>query len=146
MHRPNGRTLFAVAGLTLMAATAPIATQAGNPLNKILLGGGIALAVTKFGPEINDFINNMTGFKSDNAGDVTKVVPIISAGKGVYLGAVQVAGPRTAVDDVKAVAQLEGKFSNFRIKALIPVDTLNPTAKPSRIRGVGVTGLVDVKL
>lgn len=146
MNRPKSKTLLAVAGLALVATTAPIASQAGNPLGRILEGGGLALAVTKFGPQINDFINKMTGFKDDSAGDVTKVVPIISAGKGVYLGAVQVAGPRTAVDDVKAVAQLEGKFSNFRVKALIPVSTTNPSSQPSRVRGVGVTGLVDVKL
>lgn len=145
MKRHRTRTLAVVSVLTLAAVVAPIATQAGNPLTRILEGGGIALAVSKFGPQVNDFMNRMTGTK-DTAIETTKVVPIISAGKGVYLGAVQVAGPRRAVDEVKAVAQLEGKFSNFRIKALIPVDNLNPTEKPARVRGVGVTGVIDVKL
>ena len=47
---------------------------------------------------------------------------------------------------MKAVAQVEGKKSRFRVKALIPVDTVNPTKSPSRVRNVGVTALVDVKL
>ncbi|HEY3412910.1 MAG TPA: hypothetical protein VGM51_07625 [Armatimonadota bacterium] len=145
MKRPNTRTIVALSFLAFTTAVAPIATQAGNPLGRILEGGGIALAVSKFGPQVNDFVNKMTGMKDDNL-EVTKVVPIISAGKGVYLGAVQVAGPRLAVSKVKAVAQLEGKLSNFRIKALVPVDTTNPTDKPSRVRGVGVTGVIDVKL
>jgi len=145
MKRTTVRMILALTALTVGLAFTPIPTQAGSSLGKILAGGGIALAVSQFGPQVNSFINKMTGTK-DSALETTKVVPIISAGKGVYLGAVQVAGPRRSVARVKAVAQLEGKFSSFRIKALIPVDTLNPTAKPSRVRGVGVTGVIDVKL
>jgi hypothetical protein len=139
----KSKKLVMLAAVAILAA--PVTTVARSPLSGLLEGGGIALAVSKFGPQVNDFINRMTGTKDDNT-EVTKVVPIISAGKGVYLGAVQVAGPRVAVDRVKAVAQLEGKFSSFRIKALIPVDNLNPTDKPARVRGVGVTGVIDVKL
>lgn len=143
MIRPKTKALGAMALVAVLCA--PLASRAGNPLSGLLQGGGIALAVSKFGPQVNDFINKMTGTK-DDASETTKVVPIISAGKGVYLGAVQVAGPRMEVDRVKAVAQLEGKFSSFRIKALIPVDNLNPTDKPARVRSVGVTGVIDVKL
>lgn len=143
MMRMKKRALIASALVATLAV--PMASMARSPLSGLLEGGGIALAVSKFGPQVNDFINKMTGTK-DDATETTKVVPIISAGKGVYLGAVQVAGPRNQVDRVKAVAQLEGKFSSFRIKALIPVDNLNPTDKPARVRSVGVTGVIDVKL
>ncbi|HEY3265417.1 MAG TPA: hypothetical protein VGM37_00710 [Armatimonadota bacterium] len=146
MKHIKRNSLLAVAGLTALSAAAPIASQARNPLSGILLGGGVAVAVSKFGPQINDFMNKLTGNKDGEAGEYTKVVPIISAGAGTYLGAVQVAGPRAEIDRTKAVAQLEGRFSSFRVKALIPVDNLNPTKKPSRVRNVGVTGLVDIKL
>lgn len=142
--RKSHRWVAAVLAVT--ALTAPIAAHARLDLGNILLGGGIAFAVTQFGDEVNDFINKITGNKDDNADRVTRVVPIISAGQGTYLGAAQVAGPRYDVQRVKAVAQVEGKMSRFRVKALIPVDTLNPTNSPSRVRNVGVSGLVDVKL
>ncbi len=135
----------AVAGLAITLLMAPVASRALD-LGGILAGGAIAVAVSQFGDQINDFVNKITGNKDDNADRVTKVVPIISAGQGGYLGAVQVAGPRWDVQRVKAVAQVEGKMNRFRVKALIPVDTLNPTSSPSRVRNVGVTALVDVRL
>lgn len=146
MRRRLCNATAALAAMSLFTACAPVPSVAKDPLGRILEGGGIALAVSKFGPQVNKFMNNLTGTKGRVIGQVTKVVPIISAGRGVYLGAAQVAGPQTMVKKVKAVAQLEGKFSEFRVKALIPVDTTNPAAKPSRIRGVGVTGLIDVNL
>lgn len=137
--------ILATAGLATLALTAPVTSRALD-LGGILAGGGIALAVSQFGDQINDFVNKLTGNKDNDADRVTKVVPIISAGQGTYLGAVQVAGPRRDIAEVKAVAQVEGRMSRFRVKALIPVDTLNPTKSPSRVRNVGVTALVDVKL
>jgi hypothetical protein len=145
MKHPTKVGKWVIAGVAVTAVTAPITARAID-LGGIITGGAIAVAVTQFGGQINDFVNKLTGNKDDNADRVTKVVPIISAGTGTYLGAVQVAGPRTDVDTVKAVAQLEGKLSRFRVKALIPVDTINPTKSPSRVRNVGVTALVDVKL
>ena len=145
MKHPKKVGTLVAAGLVITAATAPITARAID-LGGILTGGAIAVAVSQFGGQINDFVNKLTGNKDDNANQVTKVVPIISAGSGTYLGAVQVAGPRYDVDTVKAVAQVEGKLSRFRVKALIPVDTVNPSKSPSRVRNVGVTALVDVKL
>lgn len=145
MKHPSKAGKWIVAGVAATALTAPIAARAID-LGGILTGGAIAVAVSQFGGQINDFVNKLTGNKDEDADRVTKVVPIISAGGGTYLGAVQVAGPRYDIDRVKAVAQLEGKMSRFRVKALIPVDTMNPTKSPSRVRNVGVTALVDVKL
>ncbi len=144
MKRNQARNLAAVS-LAVVALTAPVASRAID-LGGILAGGAIAVAVSQFGPQINDFVNKITGNKDNDADRVTKVVPIISAGQGAYLGAVQVAGPRRNIEDVKAVAQVEGRLNRFRIKALIPVDTMNPTKSPSAVRNVGVTALVDVRL
>lgn len=145
MSKGIQKRALAAAGLTAIALTAPVAGHAID-LGGILAGGGIAVAVSRWGGEINDFVNKITGNRDDNADRVTNVVPIISAGQGTYLGAVQVAGPRADVNRVKAVAQVEGKMNRFRVKALIPVDTVNPTKSPSRVRNVGVSALVDVKL
>jgi hypothetical protein len=118
-------------------------------LGSILKGGAIALAVSKFGPEINRFINTVTGQRSVGVTEATKVVPILSVGDSGYLGAVQVAGPDDLVDKVQAVAQLEARtktLGGVRIRALIPVSTKTPSKGINRINGVGVSAIVDFKL
>lgn len=135
---------IAMAGVMAVAAVAPVATQAQN-LGDILKGGAIAILVSNLGGTIDSAINKVTGTKK-TAVNHTKVVPIISAGQGAYVGAVQVMGSKSRVDRVKAVAQLEGRAGDVRFRALIPVSTLNPTKSPTRITGVGVSGLVDVDL
>jgi hypothetical protein len=110
--------------------------------------------VKKFAPQINDFINTLMRNNNVENKEMTKVVPIVSLSIGINasgnatVGAVQVQGPKAALDKVQAVAQIEATFSNqVRIKTLIPVDTLNPLkGKLHRIYGVGVTALVDVKI
>lgn len=116
-------------------------------LGNVLKVGGIGFLVKQFGPEINKTINAAFGKKSFDPYDATKVVPIISLGNGGYIGAAQVQGPVKAVDKVEAVGQLEVAFGNrsFRIKALVPVDSLNPT-KVSRVKGTGVSAVIDVKI
>lgn len=125
---------------------APAKLYAFN-LGSILEGGGIAIAVKIFGRQINDFINTALMNKSISTQEMTKVVPVISIGNGTYVGAVQVSGPAERVQSVQAVMQLELNFSNdrFRIKALIPSDSLNPL-QFHRVLGVGVSAIVDVKL
>ena len=67
-------------------------------------------------------------------------------GTGGYIGAVQVVGPKAQVDKVKAVGQLEFKFSKIaRIKGLIPIDNINIT-NVNRVEGVGVSAVIDFKL
>jgi uncharacterized protein YwlG (UPF0340 family) len=116
-------------------------------LDKILKGGGIAFLVSQFGKDINKGINQLTRTKDRTSTYATKVVPIISAGTGTQVGAVQVMGPPSQVDKVSAVAQLEGNFRalDIRIRALVPVATKNIT-NIKRIPGVGISGLIDVKL
>jgi hypothetical protein len=116
-------------------------------LDKILKGGGIAFLITQFGKPINSALNKLTRTRDDDPKFATKVVPVLSVGSGAYAGAVQVAGPRAAVDRVQAVAQFETKFSplSMRIRALVPIATKSVT-DIRRVPGVGVSGLLDVKL
>ncbi len=135
------RSLFLVA---LLALTLTVTASA--QIDKILKGGGVAFVVSKFGPDINKFMNKLTKTTPNETFD-TKVVPVLSAGTGAYAGAVQVAGPRSAVQKVQAVAQIEGKFGplGLRIRALIPIST-HSISDIRRVPGVGVSGLLDVKL
>lgn len=76
-----------------------------------------------------------------------KVVPIISVGKGVRVGGALVTGSASKVDQVKAVAQVEGSFSkSVRVRILVPVSSENVVQKISRVPGTSVTGLVDIKI
>src|SRR5258708_1662013 len=87
-----------------------VSTFASAQLGSILKGGAIALAVDKFGPQIDRGINSLMNSRNLNTGQKTKVVPILSIGNGGYAGAVQVTGPDEQLDKVKAVAQLEGNI------------------------------------
>jgi len=76
----------------------------------------------------------------------TKVVPIISIGTKGYIGAAQVTGPASSIEQVKAVAQVEGSFNGMvRVKGLVPVDSTNPVGA-SRVQGVGVSAIIDLKI
>jgi hypothetical protein len=136
-----------------------MAGAAGTAAAQVSIGSliklfGIGYVVKQFGPQINSAINTlMLNNRAENK-ELTKVVPILSVGVGVgttggsYIGAAQVQGPKAAVDQVQAVAQIEGSFMNsVRLKGLVPVDSLTPLpGKLHRIYGVGVTALVDFLL
>ncbi|HLJ58703.1 MAG TPA: hypothetical protein VKZ50_03120 [bacterium] len=115
---------------------------------------GIGYVVKQFGPQINSAINTLMLNNSAANKELTKVVPILSVGinvgssGGAYIGAAQVQGPKAALDQVQAVAQIEGTFTGVvRLRALIPVDSLTPIpGKLHRVYGVGVTALVDFNL
>ena len=89
----------------------------------------------------------MTFNSGGNHEYATKVVPIISFGSGGHIGAAQVMGSSEQVARVEAVLQVEGDFNGrtFRVKALIPSDSKNPL-KFSRVQGVGVSAVIDVKI
>lgn len=115
---------------------------------------GIGYVVKQFGPQINDAINTLMLNNQAQNRELTKVVPILSIGVGIgtrggaYVGAAQVQGPKAALDQVQAVAQIEGAFmSAVRLRGLVPVDSLNPLpGNLHRVYGVGVTALVDFEL
>lgn len=126
-----------------------VAPQASAQLDKILKGGGILLAVDKFGGEINNFVDRLVG--NPPRGGETKVVPILSLGKGTYAGAAQITGPKAQVDKVRAIAQVEGDARvglQIRVKGLIPIENREVKNLDSlkRVSGVGITGLIDAKL
>ena len=102
------------------------------------------LAVNQFGPQINSFINGV--FKNEGGGPLgsTKVVPYLSFGSKAYIGMMQVAGPASSVNRVKAVWQLEQLFDSgrVRLRALVPTDSINPL-KLKRVKGVGCTAVID---
>lgn len=77
-----------------------------------------------------------------------KVVPIISVLEGVRIGAARVNGPRSKIDQVNAVAQLETHFQDFlEIDIYVPITTNRPgPGGLDRVQEVGVTGLLDIRL
>lgn len=139
-------TAAAIGGM-MIGQAAPVQAQLGG----ILKGGAVILVVDKFSGQIDRFVNQITGNKTNNNTESTRVVPILSVGSGTYVGAVQVSGPRTLVDQVKAVAQLEGQArigGRVRARVLIPVSTrgVSDPSKISRVKGVGVSALIDLNL
>ncbi len=134
-----------VAGLAMQAR--------GQDVFSIIKTLGVGYAVRTFAPQINNFINDLLQNKGAAVRAQTKVVPILSLAIGVsnpggaYIGAAQVSGPVAAVNKVQAVAQIEANFqSAFRIKALVPVDSLEPWKALRRVPGVGVSAIVDIRI
>ncbi len=114
---------------------------------------GIGVAVKTFAPQINSFINNLLQARDAQTQATTKVVPILSISIGVgapgraTIGAAQVAGPKSAVARVQAVAAIDANFSGvWQIRALIPVDSLEPWKRLRRVVGVGVSAIIDVRI
>ena len=75
-----------------------------------------------------------------------KIVPILSVLDGTRLGVARINGPRSAVDTVQAVAQLETNYrSALEIDVYVPIATRVPGTTLARVQGVGVTGLADYR-
>lgn len=142
------RTAGAVAAV-LLAGTLAGATQA-DILGSVLKGAGVAFLIKQFNKPINEGINKLTNSAGVPLVEATKVVPIVSIGQGSYVGAAQVSGPQEALDQVQAVGMLEGSVSGktFRLKALVPIDTQKPSSGATlrRVKGVGVSAIVDIKV
>lgn len=130
--------------LALLLLSGAVATA---QLGDLIKGGGIGLLVSQFGKEINSTLNRLTKTPDRTETYATKVVPVLSVGDGKEVGAVQIMGPPNAVDKVKAVAQVEGKFGmlKMRVRAMIPIEGKN-VSNLKRVPGVGISGLLDVKL
>ena len=56
------------------------------------------------------FLNKLLKQNNLSTEYTTKVVPIISIGTKGYIGAAQVTGPASSIEQVKAVAQVEGSL------------------------------------
>lgn len=145
----KSRKKVLIVALASILAFGVISASMGLNLGSIIKVGGVALLVNNYGDQMNDAINKLTMNKGVGVEDRTKVVPIISIGKGTYMGAAQVSGPASQIDKVKAVAQLESNFpivNNVRLKALVPVESTNVINNIKRVTGVGVSAIVDIKL
>lgn len=140
--------LVACISMALIGGLTVRSVAATDAVTSLLKAFGIGYVVTKLGPQINDAVNTLTLNKNCKTKDSTKVVPIISLGTGAHIGAAQVSGSAGQVSKVAAVAQLEAEFSNraFRTKALVPVNTVNPTQSIQRITGVGVSAIIDMTI
>ena len=138
------QVIAAMLTVSLLAAGGTAVTQAFS-LGSILKVGGVTVLVDKFGGQNNDFLNKLLMTNGVGTDYATKVVPVLSIGTGKYIGAVQVVGPTAQIDKVKAVGQLEGSFNDIaRAKALIPLESVDITHL-SRVQGVGVSAIIDLK-
>ena len=127
--------------------TGASASGLGSILGGVLKVGGIGFLVDKYGASVNSAINSVMMKEGAGTNYATKVVPIISIGNKGHIGAAQVIGSEEQVAKVEAVGQLEIGWNDqlFRIKGLIPMDSKNP-AKFSRVQGVGVSAVIDVRI
>jgi hypothetical protein len=76
-----------------------------------------------------------------------KIVPIISVGSNLNVGAAQVVGAEADVNKVRIVAQLETDYKDVaRIKILVPVQSERIVQRIDRVPGVSVFALVDVNI
>jgi hypothetical protein len=118
-------------------------------LGQIIKIGGVALLVDKFGGDLNKGMNKLTKHQ-DSSKVKTKIVTILSVGigKSSAVGAAQIMGPPVKVDKVVAIAQPEVDFlgREVRLRALIPVSSKDVIKEIKVVDGVGVSGIVDIKL
>lgn len=136
--------IIAVTIASLLGFAGGASVQAFN-LGSILKVGGITVLVSRYGEQINSFLNTILMKNGASTEYATKVVPIVSVGTGKYIGAVQVIGPSAQVEKTKAVAQFEGEFNKIaRANALIPIASTN-VKNLSRVDGVGVSATIDFK-
>lgn len=146
----NGKKAAAACLLSAMLGAGAANVSAfglGDILGSVVKVGGVGVIVSKYGEKINSAINSVMMKEGVGTNYATKVVPIVSLGKSGYIGAAQVIGDAEQVAQVEAVGQLEVGFNSelVRIKGLVPLNSVNPTSA-SRVQGVGVSAVMDLKL
>ncbi|MCE9560113.1 MAG: hypothetical protein K8R88_14340 [Armatimonadetes bacterium] len=133
---------FSICGVMLTSVAMP-------QIKQIIKVVGVGAAVKQFNKDINRAINKLAN-RSDTAERMTKVVPILTVGigKSNAIGAAQVTGPKKLVDTVEAVAAPETELfgKEIRIRAMIPVSSGDLGKGIKAVDGVGVSGIVDLKL
>jgi hypothetical protein len=131
-----------------VAAIVGITAVAAPQIKQLIKIVGVGAAVKQFAPQINDTVNKLA-HHTDTPMQCTKVVPIlgIAIGASSTVGAAQVMGPKHLLDKVQAVAAPEVKFlGEVNIRALIPVSSKNVVEEIKKVDGVGVSGIVDLKI
>ncbi len=138
---------LAFVAIAVLGTTAVLgAAQIG--IKQVIKVVGVGAAVKQFGPQINAEINKLAKH-TDTPLLSTKVVPILSIGlnTGSAIGAAQVTGPKKLLDKVQAVAEPQVKmFGEITVNALIPVSSKDVIKDIKRVDGVGVSGIVDLRL
>jgi hypothetical protein len=129
----------------LVGVAATVAAHAIG-LGDVLKVGGVALLVSQYDDEIDSFITSALGEREAAAQGATKVVPILSLGRGGHIGAAQVVGNPENVQRVKAVVQVEGRFGSGRAQVLVPVTTDKASGSPDRAKGVGVSAVIELRI
>jgi len=140
---------FAALALVTVALVAAAITsvQAKLQLGDIFKVGGIAFLVKQYDGPIDKFINKTLGERGAQAQGATKVVPIISLGGGGYIGAAQVLGVPAQVQRTKFVVQVEAKvIGDLRGKVLVPTGKKPEGGRYDRIKGVGVSAVIEFKI
>lgn len=135
--------------LITTGAVLALSAIAAPQLKQVIKVVGVTAAVEKFGPDINKAINKLASH-TDTDTQFTRVVPIITVGlgKSSAIGAAQVTGVKSKVMTVKAVAQPETDLfgKEIRIRAMIPVSSTDVNKGIKKVEGVGISGIVDLKL
>lgn len=138
-----------VRGVLLSVACLAVAGIAFGQFREAIKILGVGAAVRQFGPEMNRGLNRLVKH-TDTDQSFTKVVPILSIGSRGAIGAAQVKGSKANVEKVTAVAAPEvGLFGNeIRLRAMIPVSDNNFKSVDDikAVNGVGVSGIIDLKL
>ncbi len=140
-------SFLAAAMIGAGAISSVSAFDLGSVLGGVVKVGGIGYLVDRYSEQLNSAINSIMMKEGAGTNYATKVVPIVSIGNSGYIGAAQVIGDADQVEKVEAVGQLEISWNDklFRIKGLIPMDSKNPLSF-SRVQGVGVSAVIDVKV
>lgn len=125
-----------------------VVASADSLINKVLVGAGGIVAVHAIAKPLDDFINHLMLVNGVGNKDKTKVVPILTVGSATYVGAAQVSGPAGVVDRVQAVGSFAAAWNNnvWQVRALVPIDSLNPLKGFKRVYGVGVDAIINAKL
>ncbi|UCC67218.1 MAG: hypothetical protein JSV79_08745 [Armatimonadota bacterium] len=142
--RRQGIAIVLMVGL-LSLGLAITAAQAID-LGSILKVGGVVWLVSQYGDQIDSFLTSALDERDAAARGATKVVPILSLGRGGYVGAAQVVGNPENVKSVKAVVQVEGKFGSARAQLLLPTTTDKVSGSPDRAKGVGVSAVIEFRI
>jgi hypothetical protein len=143
------KKLIAAAIAATMLAAAPFAmARADNLLNSVLKGAVGVLAVQAIAGPLDKFINSVMLANNVGNRDKTKVVPIVTVGSATYLGAAQVTGPSSVIDQVKAVGEFAAQWNNgvWQVRALVPIDNINVLHGFKRVYGVGIDAVINAKL
>ncbi len=90
------------------------------------------------------FNSQVAGYRGETERTSSKIVPIISIGSGVRVGAARISGPESRVHEANVVGQIETEFQKVaRIRIFVPLS--NPL-KLARVPQVDVNAYADLRV